>query len=85
MSKAFFASERRPKAIRLACVLLALVLTVAGVQVLLSYVTRDFMTAISKKDAAAYWKLLGWYIGLFILVVPLGAYYRWTEERLALL
>jgi len=55
----FFASERRSKAIKLACVLLALVLIVAGVQVLLSYVARDFMTAISKKDAAAYWRLLG--------------------------
>lgn len=85
MSKAFFASERRSKALRLATVLLVLVLTVAGVQVLLSYVARDFMTAISKKDAAAYWRLLGWYIGLFVLAVPLGAYYRWTEERLGLL
>ena len=48
MSKAFFASERRLQAIKLACFLLALVLSVAGVQVLLSYVSRDFMTAISK-------------------------------------
>ncbi|MGZ4954553.1 MAG: ABC transporter ATP-binding protein/permease [Methylobacter sp.] len=85
MSKAFFASERQSKAIRLACVLLALVLSVAGVQVLMSYVARDFMTAISKKDASAYWQLLWWYLGLLVLAVPLGAYYRWTEERLGLL
>ena len=85
MSKAFFTSERRPKAIRLACGLLAFVLTVAGAQVLMSYVARDFMTAISKKDAAAYWQLLWWYLGLLVLAVPLSAYYRWTEERLGLL
>ncbi|WP_334181174.1 ABC transporter ATP-binding protein/permease [Methylobacter sp.] len=85
MSKAFFASERQSKAIRLACILLALVLSVAGVQVLMSYVARDFMTAISKKDASAYWQLLWWYLGLLVLAVPLGAYYRWTEERLGLL
>jgi len=85
MSKAFFASERRSKAIKLACGLLALVLSVAGVQVLLSYVSRDFMTAISKKDTAAYWQLLRRYIGVFVLAIPLSAYYRWTEERLGLL
>jgi putative ATP-binding cassette transporter len=85
MSKAFFASERRHKVRRLAGVLLVLVLSVAGVQVVMSYVARDFMTAISKKDAPAYWQLLWWYLGTFAVAVPLGAYYRWTEERLALL
>jgi len=85
MSKAFFASTRRRQALRLAGVLLVLVLSVAGVQVLMSYVARDFMTAISKKDATAYWRLLWWYLGTFAVAVPLGAYYRWTEERLGLL
>lgn len=85
MSKTFFASERRFKARRLAVVLLVLVLSVAGVNVVMSYVARDFMTAISKKDAPAYWQLLWWYLGTFALAVPLKAYYRWTEERLALL
>lgn len=85
MSKAFFASERRHKARRLAAALLVLVLSVAGVQVLMSYVARDFMTAISKKDAPAYWQLLWWYLGTFVLATPLVAYYRWTEERLSLL
>lgn len=85
MSKAFFASERRHKARRLAGVLLVLVLVVAGVQVFMSYVARDFMTAISKKDAPAYWQWLWWYLATFAVAVPLAAYYRWTEERLALL
>ena len=74
MSKAFFVSKRRLQAIKLACALLVLVLSVAGVQVLLSYVSRDFMTAISKKDTAAYWQLLWRYIGVFVLAIPLSAY-----------
>ena len=85
MSKAFFASESRHKARRFAIFLLVLVLSVAGVQVLMSYVARDFMTAISKKDTTAYWRLLWWYLGTFAVAIPLGAYYRWTEERLGLL
>jgi len=85
MSKAFFASERQHKALRFLIVLLTLALSVGGVQVLMCYVARDFMTAITNKDTPAYWQLLWWYLGTFVLAVPLGAYYRWTEERLALL
>jgi vitamin B12/bleomycin/antimicrobial peptide transport system ATP-binding/permease protein len=85
MSKAFFTSERRHRALLFLIVLLSLALSVGGVQVLMSYVARDFMTAIAQKDEPAYWESLWWYLGTFVLAVPLGVYYRWTEERLALL
>jgi vitamin B12/bleomycin/antimicrobial peptide transport system ATP-binding/permease protein len=85
ISKAFFASERRRKARGFLTTLLALALTVGGVQVLMSYAGRDFMTAITNKDPDAYWRALGWYIGSFALAVPIGVYNRWVEERLALL
>jgi len=51
----------------------------------MSYAARDFMTAIAQKNADAYWHFLGVYLGTFALAVPLGVYYRWTEQRLALL
>jgi len=85
MSKAFFTSERRHRAFWFLIVLLTLALSVGGVQVLMSYVARDFMTAIAQKDEPAYWQSLWWYLGTFALAVPIGVYYRWTEERLALL
>jgi putative ATP-binding cassette transporter len=85
MSKAFFTSERRHRALLFFIVLLTLALAVGGVQVLMSYVARDFMTAIAQKDEPAYWQSLWWYLGTFALAVPIGVYYRWTEERLALL
>ena len=85
MSKAFFTSERRHRASWFLIVLLSLALAVGGVQVLMSYVARDFMTAIAQKDEPAYWQSLWWYLGTFALAVPIGVYYRWTEERLALL
>ena len=65
--------------------MLGLALTVGGVQVLMSYAGRDFFTAISKQDEAGYWHQLMLYVGTFALAVPIGVYYRWTEERLALL
>ncbi|HXC50942.1 MAG TPA: ABC transporter ATP-binding protein/permease [Candidatus Limnocylindrales bacterium] len=85
ISKAFFASSQQRKARGFLVVLLALALSVGGVEVLISYAGRDFMTAIAKKDSGAYWRLLGIYLGTFALAVPLGVYYRWTEHRLALL
>ncbi|MES2658232.1 MAG: ABC transporter ATP-binding protein/permease [Verrucomicrobiota bacterium] len=85
ISKAFFASERRRKARGFLITLLLLALAVGAVQVLMSYAGRDFMTAITQKDPPAYWKALGWYLGSFALAIPIGVYYRWVEERLALL
>ena len=85
ISKAFFASERRHKARRFIITLLVLCLIVGGIQVLMSYAGRDFMTAIEEKKTAAYWTALWWYLGSFALAVPVGVWYRWVEERLALL
>lgn len=85
ISRAFFASERRHKARGFLTALLTLALCVGGIQVLMSYTGRDFMNAIARKDPPAYWKFLGMYLGTFALAVPIGVYYRWVEERLALL
>jgi putative ATP-binding cassette transporter len=85
ITKALFASERRHKARGYLLMLLVLSLAVGAVQVLMSYAGRDFFTAISKKDSPAYWRALAWYLGTFAIAVPIGVYYRWMEERLALL
>ncbi len=85
ISKAFFASERRHRARGFLIALLLLALAVGAVQVLMSYAGRDFMTAITRRDPPAYWRALGWYLGSFALAIPIGVYYRWVEERLALL
>jgi len=85
ISKAFFASERRRKARGFLVTLLLLALAVGAVQVLMSYAGRYFMTAITEKNPADYWRTLGWYLGTFALAIPIGVYYRWVEERLALL
>ncbi len=85
ISRAFFASERRHKARGFLVALLTLALAAGGVQVLMSYAGRDFMNAIARRDSPAYWRSLWWYLGTFALAVPVGVYYRWMEERLALL
>ena len=85
ISKAFFASERRRKARGFLIALLLLALATVAVQVRMSYAAADFMTAITKKDSAAFWHTLLIYVGTIVLAIPIGVYYRWVEERLALL
>ncbi len=85
ISKAFFASERKRKARGFLISLLLLALVTGAVQVLMSYAAADFMTSISRKDMVAFWHTLWWYIGTILLAIPIGVYYRWVEERLALL
>ncbi|HYB98628.1 MAG TPA: ABC transporter ATP-binding protein/permease [Candidatus Limnocylindrales bacterium] len=86
IGRAFFVeSKHRRKARYFLILTLTFALAVGGVQVLMSYAGRDFMTAISKKDVEGYWRYLGLYLASFALAVPIGVYYRWMEERLALL
>lgn len=86
IARAFFVtSKQRRKARGFLILMLTFALAVGGVQVLMSYAGRDFMTAISKKDVDGYWKYMGLYLATFALAVPVGVYYRWLEERLALL
>ncbi|MFN2376273.1 MAG: ABC transporter ATP-binding protein/permease [Candidatus Binatia bacterium] len=85
ISRSFFASRRQRRAQVYLALLLLLALSVGGLQVVMSYVGRDFMTAIANKDPEGYWRMLGLYLGTFALAVPVGVYQRWIEKRLALL
>ena len=85
ISKAFFASERRRKARGYLIALLLLAFATVAVQILMSYAGAAFMTALTHKDAGAFWHTLLKYVGTIVLAIPIGVYYRWVEERLALL
>ena len=85
ISKAFFASERRRKARGFLIALLLLALATVAVQVLMSYAGAAFMTALTRKDPVAFWHTLLRYVGIITVAIPIGVYYRWVEERLALL
>jgi vitamin B12/bleomycin/antimicrobial peptide transport system ATP-binding/permease protein len=81
----FFRSEKKKKALVLLSMLLGFAIAVALVQVLMSYAARDFMDAFTARDAGGFKKHLWLYLGTFALAVPIGVWYRYTEEKLALL
>lgn len=86
IARTFFVESRQRRRARYYLIFtIALALAVGGVQVLMSYAGRDFITAISLRDFDGYSTSLMWYLGTFGMAVPIGVYYRWMEQRLALL
>ena len=78
-------SEVRRKAIGLLFFLLAFALSINGLNVVNSYLGRDFMTAIAHHDMAEFVRLAILYVGLFAAMTAVAVLYRFTEERLGLL
>jgi putative ATP-binding cassette transporter len=85
ITKAFFRSERRKRARVLLVLLLVLSVAYVMVTVLTSYAGRDFITAIEKKDGAAYRSAMWRYLGTFVVAILINVWYRWAEQSLALL
>ncbi|MCU0733954.1 MAG: ABC transporter transmembrane domain-containing protein [Methylotetracoccus sp.] len=78
-------SEIGGKAIGLFVLLAALLIGVNGLNVLNSYVGRDFMTAIANRDMNQYVVEAGLYLGVFAASTVVAVYVRYAEESLGLL
>lgn len=82
--RAYVISDRRRRVIGWLALIAGLILAFAGINVWMSYAGRDFMTAITERNAPAYSRALLVYIVALTVAVPLGVYSRYAEERLAL-
>jgi putative ATP-binding cassette transporter len=85
LTRPFFSSEMKWRALGLVVLLLALSLSLNGVGVLMSYISRDFMTALQTKNTDTFYSELFTYVLAFLLATPIGVYYSYTEQRLNLL
>jgi putative ATP-binding cassette transporter len=65
--------------------LISLSLGISALNVLNSYVGRDFMTAIEHRDSSAFVLKAVMYIGVFLLSTVVAVFFRFSEERLGLL
>ena len=82
---AFLASAEKKKAWALLALLLVSMLAIIGMNVVNNYVIRDFFSAIERKDYASFLRYAWLYFGVFALSTVLAAFFRFFEERLALL
>lgn len=78
-------SKQGPKALAFAATLVLLILLTNVLNVINSYVGRDFMSAIENKNLAAFKLQALLYSGVFIVSTALVVFYRFTEERLGIL
>ena len=65
--------------------LIALLLAFNGLNVVNSYVGRDFMTAIANRDSPGFIRQAIAYVGVFGASTLVGAFYSFSEQRLGLL
>jgi vitamin B12/bleomycin/antimicrobial peptide transport system ATP-binding/permease protein len=81
----FAFSEVGRKAQGLFALLCALLLGINGLNVVNSYVARDFMTAIESRNMTAFIWQAGVYIAVFAASTVFAVFCRFSEDRLALL
>lgn len=63
---------------------MGMLVIISCVNVVQSYVARDFINALAKKSADEFYRASIWYVCALAIATVLAALYRFTEERLAL-
>jgi putative ATP-binding cassette transporter len=85
ISKPFFTSAQRTSAWGWLTVLLVSLLVQSGLNVVNSYVGRDFMTAIAAREPHRYSVFALLYVGVFAVLTVVDVFYQYTQDRLKLL
>lgn len=85
LAKAFFLYGTRHETRVFVILLLVLSALVGVVQVIVSFAGRNFITSLAQRDSDGFYRNLGVYLATFLLAVPVGVFYRYCAERLALL
>jgi putative ATP-binding cassette transporter len=78
-------SKQGPKALAFAVTLLLLIMAINALNVINSYVGRDFMSAIENKNIGEFEIQALLYAVVFLLSTAVLVFYRFTEERLGIL
>src|SRR5579864_1848181 len=84
MLREFSTSEVGGRARGLLAVLILLLLSINGLNVLNSYVGRDFMTALAKRETSLFIQRALVYVGVFALSTLTDVFLRFSEETLSL-
>jgi putative ATP-binding cassette transporter len=83
-ARPYFTSEAAREGFTLLAILLVLLLGMSGLNVVNSYVGRDFMTSIAEREKYRVWQLALIYLGVFAASTAVGALSRFVELLLGL-
>lgn len=81
----FLGSPDGPKAWLMLGLLIAFLVIINGLNVIHTYVGRDFMSAIEHRDHAGFLRMAWIFVGVFALSTVAAVVFRYLEERLGLL
>lgn len=81
----FLASARGRRGLLLVVLLSLALLAINGLNVLASYVGRDFISAIEHRNRAGFVQQAWLYVGVFAVLTLIASVYRYLEESLGLL
>src|SRR5438874_13788207 len=84
-AKEFLTSEVRWRALALAALLVGFLFAISGLNVVNSYVARDFMTAIAGRDMPGFTRQALLYLAVFAASTAVVVLQGFTEQRLGLL
>ena len=78
-------SQQGPRALMFCGMLVLLMFAINGLNVVNSYVGRDFMSAIENKNMSVFKAKAFLYVLVFLASTVVAVFYRFTEERLGIL
>lgn len=84
ISRMYFYGDRKSKARFLLVIVLILCAVCAGLFVVMSYVQRDFSSALSGKDIPGFYRAIWKFVGIIVIAAPLYAYYHYMQDLLSL-
>ena len=85
LTKPYWTSEQKWRAIALLAGIIALGLIFIGTGAVFSYVNRDLLNALQNKDRAGFWLQLKKFIVVSLVFIPIGPYFSWMIGRLTIL
>lgn len=83
--KPFFFSEKKWVAFGLLFLIALLSLSSRGIDVLINYISGDFINAIQLREKTQYFHHLYRYLGVFLIATPVLILYGFVEQRLGLI
>jgi putative ATP-binding cassette transporter len=84
IAKPYWFSQEKWGARSLLLVLVLLSLAVNGMNVFISFVARDFMTALSTKEAEKFFHICFAYAGVLLVGTPIVVFYDYLTDKLGL-
>ncbi len=83
--RGIFQSDLKWYAYGLVALLILFALTIAGINVMISYINRDLFNALALKDQTKFFEKLFLLLGSFLLATPVTVLYAYTEQRFGLM